>query len=123
MHCAAIQDLEAALQRFPNNARLLTSAAVLHGRRNDVQQARQLFKRGRAVDPNNAILLRVRVLDCREGRTELAMPIPGDGHAVLARAPQQDDVLCISQLVISDASLVSQVPPMHVAPQSLLTRA
>lgn len=57
--CAAIRDLEAALQRFPNNARLLTSAAVLHGRQNNVQQARQLFKRGRALDPNNAILLRV----------------------------------------------------------------
>ncbi len=60
---AAVQDLEAALQRFPNNARLLTSAAVLHGRQNNVQQARQLFKRGRALDPDNAILLRVRPTD------------------------------------------------------------
>ena len=60
---AAIEDLEAALLRFPNNARLLTSAAVLHGRQNNVQQARQLFKRGRALDPDNAILLRVRPRD------------------------------------------------------------
>jgi hypothetical protein len=56
---AAIKDLEAALEHFPHNARLLTSAAVLHGRRNNVKRARELFSRGREADPDSAVLLRV----------------------------------------------------------------
>ena len=119
MHCAAIQDLEAALKRFPNNARLLTSTAVLHGRQNSVRQARQFFKRGRAVDPHNAILLRVRFLDCREGLAEVPMPILEGSHAIRARAPQEHDYLCRSQLVIPKESLVLRLPPQNVALPSL----
>lgn len=56
---AALEDLTKALKKFPENARLLTSAAVLHGRQGRVECARELFKRGRAIDPRNAVLLRV----------------------------------------------------------------
>ena len=57
--CAALEDLTEALKRFPKNARLLTSAAVLHGRQGRVESARELFRRGRTIDPQNAVLLRV----------------------------------------------------------------
>ena len=59
--CAALDDLTGALERFPDNARLLTSAAVLHGRLGRVEHARELFRQGQAVDPRNAVLLRVRL--------------------------------------------------------------
>ena len=59
--CAALEGLTEALERFPNNARLLTSAAVLHGRQGRVGRARELFRHGQAIDPQNAVLLRVRL--------------------------------------------------------------
>ena len=59
--CAALDDLTGALERFPDNARLLTSAAVLHGRQGRVEHARELFRQGQAIDPRNAVLLRVRL--------------------------------------------------------------
>ena len=58
---AALDDLTGALERFPDNARLLTSAAVLHGRQGRVEHARELFRQGQAIDPRNAVLLRVRL--------------------------------------------------------------
>lgn len=56
----ALKLLTSALQRFPRNVRLLTSAAVLEGRRGAVGEARALFHRGHLLEPSNAVLLRVR---------------------------------------------------------------
>ena len=60
MACAAMKRLRAALERFPRNVRMLTSAAVLEGRRRNLDAARALFSRGHLIQPDNAVLLRVR---------------------------------------------------------------
>lgn len=52
--------LRAALERFPRNVRMLTSAGVVEGRRGNVDAARALFSRGHLIEPGNAVLLRVR---------------------------------------------------------------
>jgi hypothetical protein len=56
--------LRAGLERFPRNVRLLTSAAVLEGRRRNLDAARALFSRAHLLEPGNAVLLRVRALNC-----------------------------------------------------------
>ena len=55
----AVKMLMSALERFPRNVRMLTSAAVLEGRRGKVAEARALFNRGHLIEPSNAVLLRV----------------------------------------------------------------
>lgn len=59
---AAVKMLMSALERFPRNVRMLTSAAVLEGKRGNVAEARTLFNRGHLIEPSNAVLLRVRSL-------------------------------------------------------------
>ncbi len=55
----AVKMLMSALGTYPRNVRLLTSAAVLEGKRNRVVEARELFNRGHLLEPGNAVLLRV----------------------------------------------------------------
>ncbi len=57
----AVKMLMSALETYPRNVRFLTSAAVLEGKRNRVDEARALFNRGHLLEPNNAVLLRVRI--------------------------------------------------------------
>ena len=57
---AAMKRLRAGLERFPRNVRMLTSAAVLEGRHRNLDAARALFSRAHLLEPDNAVLLRVR---------------------------------------------------------------
>ena len=57
---AAVKQLRDALERWPRNVRMLTSAAVLEGRRRNLHAARALFSKAHLLEPDNAVLLRVR---------------------------------------------------------------
>jgi hypothetical protein len=52
--------LREALKQFPDNPQLLTSCAVQEGKSGNLPAARDLFSRVVAVDPTNAVPLRVR---------------------------------------------------------------
>ena len=55
---AAMKRLRDALERWPRNVRMLTSAAVLEGRRRNLDAARALFSKAHLLEPDNAVLLR-----------------------------------------------------------------